>query len=184
MNDMNFFAPLQISKEHGHKGKIMPVILIAVLILIVAAPILGFGYEFILNSRIASVQKTLNAPENKATLDNLDALQVRVNTIKQSLPDIQKKDALLGSAEWLTEKTLQVLVDTVPKQVTMNIMTMADGTVQLDGTAVDKPAIAEMEYNLRKSGIADAIMVSYITKNEGGAFSYAINFTVKDVNLQ
>ncbi len=184
MNDMNFFAPLQTRKDKHSHSKIAPILLIGLLILIIAAPLAAFGYEMILTAQIASIQHTIDLPENRAVLEKLDALQARLDAITKSLPDLGRKDKLLGTTEWVTENTMQVIIDTVPKQVSANIMTMADGSVQIDGISVDKPAIAEMEYNLRKSGLAESVFVSHITAMDGGSYAYSINFIVKDVTPQ
>ena len=86
--------------------------------------------------------------------------------------------------EWISEKVLQVLNDTVPKQIQFNVVAMANRDVQISGISVDRPAIAEMEYALRQSGIAEDIMVSSILRDENGAYQYSINFKAKDVMPQ
>lgn len=184
MNDMNFFAPLQVAHNKRKSGSVTTFLLVFLIILLVIAPVGGFAYEWFLNSQIITAQATLNAPENQSTLAKLDALQSQLDTITQSIPELQKKDSLLMKTEWVTEQTLQVIVDTIPKQISANIVSLNERSVQIDGVSADKPAIAEMEYNLRKSDVADSIIVSHITKAEDGSYSYAINFTVKDVKTQ
>lgn len=184
MNDMNFFAPFQSTKQKGRKGSVMKGLLVLMGALLVAAPVAGFAYEFTLNRSIADIQAQINGPENAATLKALDEKQARLAQISQALPDLTQKDQQLSSAEWLTEDTLRVINDTIPKQVYINMMTLNNREIQLSGTSTDKPAISELEYALRQSGISDNLLVSNIIKDEIGTYKFTINFTAKDVKPQ
>lgn len=196
MNDMNFFAPFQTGKKKRHKGAnakllsaIPMMISIVAVIFIVAAPIACFSYELILNKEIAAIQEKISAPENAVTLQRIEEKKARLEAINQSVPELLNKDKVLASAEWITEDTMQVIKDTIPKQITMDVMALSGTEVKIDGTAVDKPAIAEMEYSLRKSGLSDNFLVSTIIKDESGLFKYSITFTpinsnAKDVKPQ
>lgn len=184
MHDMNFFAPLQVSRGTRQRGPDIRILLGLVVAVIVIAPIAGFGYEWMLKNSISSLQAELSQPDNAAALTRLDALQAQKQSFDASLPVLQKEDSALTSMEWISEKVLQVLNDTVPKQIQFNVVAMANRDVQISGISVDRPAIAEMEYALRQSGIAENIMVSSILRDENGSYQYSINFKAKDVMPQ
>lgn len=184
MNDMNFFAPFIAGKRKSRKGLALEIFLGLLVVILVGSPLVGFGYEFYLNSKIDNIQKILDVPANKAIITKLDAMQVRLDLINKSIPELNKKDQALKSTELITENSLQTIINALPKQVLFNSMNLNGEETSITGSASDKPAIAEMEYNLRQTGLVDELLVSNITKNDGGWFDFSVNFKLKDVKAK
>lgn len=196
MNELNFFAPFQTGKSRSRTVatkkvmSVLPIItsVVAVVMLIVV-PAATFGYGFVVNQKLTNIQNTLSLPENVIILQKLDAAQLQLDAISQAIPVLQGKDQQLTSLEWINENTIQVIKDTIPKQITVNMMALKEHVVQIDGTALDRPALSEMEYALRQSGIADDISVATIFKDANGTFNFSMSFTLnttkaKDVKPQ
>lgn len=184
MHDMNFFAPLQAAQGGHRRGPNVRILLIAAAAIALAAPAMLFAYGYVLGSGIESLQQQLAQPENAAALAKLDALQLQKNSLDEAIPVLLQEDTALGSMEWINEKVMQILNDTVPKQIQFNVMAMANRDVQISGVSVDRPAIAEMEYALRSSDIAESVMVTSILRDENGTYQYSINFKAKEVMPQ
>lgn len=184
MNDMNFFAPFLATMKKSHKGMVPKIFLLLLVVVMVVAPIAGFGYELYIKSEISKIQAVLDVPANKAIIDKLDAMQTRLNVINQSIPELKKKDQALKSTEVITENSIQVIINALPKQVVFTSLNMKSSDISVMGTATDKPAIAEMEYNLRQTGLTENLLISDITKNDGGLFDFSINFKLKDVKAK
>lgn len=181
---MNFFAPFLAGRKKSRKGLVSEIFLIILVIILVVSPIAGFGYELYMNSENSKIQAVLDMPANKAIIEKLDAMQARLALINQSIPELKKKDQALKSTELITENSIQVIINALPKQVQFTTMNIIGSDTSIMGTAIDKPAIAEMEYNLRQTGLVEELLISDIAKNDAGLFDFSINFKLKDVKAK
>lgn len=184
MKDMNFFSEFHPSRGKRTSQNIGIVILTLLAVLLILVPVACYAQEMMLKVKAEKMQTVLSAPENKAALEQLQLLKDKLAAINKAEPELSSCDQILAASEWITEDSLRLIIDAIPKQISANIMAMADGSVQINGVSVDKPAIAELEYNLRTSGVSDSIHIFDITLNESGRYAFNMNFMAKDVNTQ
>lgn len=184
MKDMNFFAPFQVGSTSKRIKVSYKAMIAGVVVILVATPTILFAYQFLLNTQIAKEEQLLNAPENIKTVSRIETKKQQLGVAQQSISELGKKDLLLASSEVTTEKSMQVILDTLPKQIKLDTLMMMGSDISMQGTAVDRPAIAELAYNIRSSGLVEGLTIPTITKNVGGGFDFSANFKLKAVVAQ
>lgn len=184
MRDMNFFSPFLETKKTKTSRVNYKVLAVVVAIILVMTPISLFGYQMLLSQQIASEEKLLNAPENIETVSRIETKKEQLSVAQTSVVELQKKDTLLASSEVTSERSLQVIVDTLPKQVKLDSLLIMGADIGMQGTAVDRPAVAELAYNIRSSGLSEGLVLPTITQNVSGGFDFSLNFKLKAVSAQ
>lgn len=189
MHDMNFFAPMLAKGAPKKHGFLLKFAIGLITISILAAPISLFAFTYVSNSRIAEIKEVLSKPENVAIMSELQRKENRLAAFNTLIPQLSGRDNALQSVEWFNEELFQIAIDCFPKQarmITFNLLPMADSkdssvmnAIEINGIASDKPAVAELEYNLRKVGRFEDIIVSTIEEKDG-ILSYSVKFSVKE----
>lgn len=190
MRDMNFFIPLKASQSGLEKGFILKTIIVIILLSMITIPIGLFAYTLKMNASMEVIKEVLSRPDNVSSLETLKTKNQMIYDLNIALENLKDKNQLIKSKEWFTEELLQIVIDTLPKQIRISSFSLSDNPSLKDaaitshgfaimGVAQDKPAIAELEYNLRQTNRFKDIIVSEIKKVEG-LVSFDIKFNVKD----
>lgn len=153
-------------------------------VFLVAAPALLFGYNMVLEKQIQASESLLIAPESIETVSRIETKGIQLEAANKAAGELAVKDSLLTASEVISEKSLQVVVDTLPKQVRLDSLMIMGSDIGMQGTAVDRPAIAELAYNIRQSGLSEGIVLPTITQNVAGGFDFSLNFKLKAVSAQ
>lgn len=181
MRDMNFFTPIQAGKSKVKKGTFLRALTSFILFSSLAIPIVLYFYTQNINEDINEIKAVLNIPSNVAIVSELEEKGKEVVFLTTELKGLRDKDAMLQSKKWFTEELLQVVGDTLPRQVTLTefILSMDHHGFVMQGLAIDQDAIAELEYNVRQTNRFKDIFISTIMTDDG-LFSFDIEFVVKD----
>lgn len=190
MYDMNFFAPFQGGRKPKHKGSWIKVVIILLFIILIAAPSTYYILISKLNNDIEDIQGVLRLPKNEALIKELEAKTNLVATAEAAYNALLEKEKMINTEDWFSEELLRIVVDSMPKQVRLTGMSLTQtepseegGSIRngfnITGVAADKPAVAEMEYNLRNTGLFLDIFVFTIVDEEG-TLQFDLQFSVKD----
>lgn len=189
MYDMNFFTPFQNGRKPKQKGGWIKVITFLLVVLLIAAPMTMFIMLSKVNNDISNIQGVLRLPKNKALINELETKIESVNNTELTFNTLQKQAKYVNTENWLNEELLRIVIDTMPKQVRFTSLELTQFDPKIEGAAVmngfsitgvagDKPAIAEIEYNLRNTGLFDNIFVFTIVDSEGN-LQFDLQFSVK-----
>jgi hypothetical protein len=171
MRDYNFFDPY-VEKGKKHTGSSSPIpypVLIGILVVLLAAvPVFNFIRGFQMDAQISDLETSVLNDPNYPMLSEAMALRLGIEDGKVRLETLKKMDIVLIDMEWLDEPFLFSLMSTVPKDLEIkNMSVLQDKNIQISGSATNKPAIAELEYNLRNTERFENLLVRSISNAEG-----------------
>lgn len=182
MRDYNFFEPyVDRSKKSSTTGPVNFPLIIALLVLLVAAlPVFNLVRSFMMDSEIEALEAdVLNSPKY-GLLAEADMMRAGIADGRARLEVLKKMDTVLTAQEWLDEPFLFSLMGTVPRDLEIKNMALNPGKeIQISGSATNKPAIAELEYNLRNTQRFENLLVRSINNTETGFYDFTMTLRVK-----
>lgn len=188
MRDYNFFQPyLFKGKGRGPGDDQFPYVLFILLLIIAVAALPAYNYYRLmeLDAEVDQLSTSVLNDPNYGLLSEVSSAQGIVNTARANLATLQQIDTNLTKAEWIKEPFLEALTGVFPRDVAMRNLTISpNGQVQITGEATNKPAIAELQLNLRNTGYFNNLHVTTISRAaEAGAqsFSFVLLAQVKGV---
>jgi type IV pilus assembly protein PilN len=181
MRDFNFFEPF-ISKEKKSEARGVPAKTLAVLLVLVlaAVPAYNFFQLYTLRSEAQALETRLLNDPNYIKLAEVEQKEADLVQYRVQLSNLSRADEAILASEQINERLLFVISGTLPRDLALNAMSINQGTIQVQGVAASKPAIAEMEYNLRQTGEFANIFVPSISENDG-LFNFALTFQIGEV---
>lgn len=190
MHDMNFFEPFQSKGKKFKKNSLLKVVIAAILISLILIPAGLYITLIQYKSELDEKKSVLQIPENMKLLNEVKIKQDKVDSFQVAFTQLKLKYAWIQSEKWFDEELMQVIVDTLPKQIQLTDLVFATTrpvdssapgihSFKIFGVSADKPAIAELEYNLRQTDRFVALFVSII-EMDGGLMRFDLEFTVKD----
>ncbi|MGE4352733.1 MAG: PilN domain-containing protein [Oscillospiraceae bacterium] len=181
MRDFNFFEPYLTRGKPQSNAAIPFKLLIILLAFILAAwPLFNLGYGIWLKNEAATIKAEVMNDADYPLLSEVDNQTQALGQLQAQLTNIENADKTLKENQWLDEPFFFSLLSTVPKDVQIESVSIAmDKSIGMSGIALSKPAIAELEYNIRKADRFDSLCVTSISNDEG-AYSFDMTFTLKD----
>lgn len=172
MSQLNFFSPYLKTEKTSPVKPISVVFVIILLITVVSYVVLQLQI-FVLKSQIAAKERVL------ASMDTVE-LQYLADT-KEKIANLTNFQAQMGQTEnainekdFIKLEFLQKFFAAVPSDILFQDLVIEQTEWRILGTAKTRAAIAEFEYNLRKSGIVNEIEVTDISLK---SFLYEFNMT-------
>ncbi|MDK9712376.1 PilN domain-containing protein [Acidaminobacter sp.] len=182
MRDYNFFEPfVDRNKKNSNANYVNYPLIIALLVVLIAAlPVYNLIKSFMLDSEIQVLETEVLENPNYSLLAVADELRAGIVDGKTRLDILKSIDVALTEQEWLDESFLFSLMSTVPKDLEVkNLSLTIDQAIQISGSATNKPAIAELEYNLRNTGKFENLLVRNIVNTEAGFYDFSMTLSVK-----
>lgn len=184
MRDYNFFEPYvdRSRKSTSTSNFNYPLIIALLVILVAALPVFNLVRSFMLDSEIETLEAdVLNHPKYPL-LAEADMMRAGIIDGKVRLETLKKMDTVLTGQEWLDEPFLFSLMGTVPRDLEIKNMALNPGKeIQISGSATNKPAIAELEFNLRNTQRFENLLVRSINNTETGFYDFTMTLRVKGV---
>ena len=182
MRDFNFFEPLQ-KREKKSEVKGIPFSLIVLILILIAAswPAYNFYRVYTLRSEATALEDRLVNDPNYHKLAEVEEKEEELQQYQNMLASLIAADESIHANEVIDERLLFVVAGTLPRDLALNSMSINDRSIQVQGIAGSKPAIAEMEFNLRNTGEFENIFVPSITENNG-LFSFGMTFQIRGVS--
>jgi hypothetical protein len=188
MRDYNFFQPyLSRGKGRGQSDDQFPYVLFVLLLIIAVAALPAYNYYRLmeLDAEVDRLSTSVLNDPNYGLLSEVSTAQGIVNNARANLATLQQIDTNLTGAEWIREPFLEAVTGVFPRDVAMRNLTISpSGQVQITGEATNKPAIAELQLNLRNTGHFTNLHVPTISRGQedgGGTFSFVLLAQVKGV---
>lgn len=187
MRDYNFFQPFVGGTARRSGDDYFPVIPVILLMVLILAAWPGYNYYRLtgLKQEVDLLSAdVLNHPDY-GLLAEVSSQRGVVQDSRNRLTTAQKMDVALTASEWLDEELLTILLDVFPRDLAIDSLSLGSGgQIQLSGSATNKPAIAELEYNLRRTGRFENLHVPSIVRTASGRvdiFTFSLSMQVKGV---
>lgn len=183
MYDFNFFESLSPkSKQQDVSNQSFLGLIVLLGILLALWPLFNLGYSYKLNKDIAVLKVEVTQNEKYPLLEQAGALTEYVTQRKGQLTVLKKTDGELKDNEWLNEAFLYNLLSTAPKDLRLNrLAVLPEKKILIEGSAKNKPAIAELERSLRDSDRFEDLFVQSIANKEG-TYDFNMNLMLKGVS--
>jgi len=181
MHDFNFFEPYLAKGRQQQSADSIKFDLLAVLLLIILVswPAYNFVCEYQLKRETSALKAEVATDEKYPLLEQSDALNQYITNLQGQLKAITDVDTKLKDGAWLNEPFLFSLLSTVPKDVQLQeIQVNMDKAIEISGVASNKPAIAELERNVRETDRFESLYMDSIL-NEDGTYSFHMQFQLK-----
>ncbi len=164
MPQLNFFSPY-LKTEKTSPVKPISVVFVIILLVTIASYIVLQLQVFVLKSQISAKERVL------ASMDTVE-LQYLAET-KEKIANLTSFQAQMGETEkaisemdFIKLEFLQKIFTAVPPDVLFQDLATEQTEWRILGTAKTRAAVAEFEYNLRKSGVVNGITVTNISLKE------------------
>lgn len=188
MRDYNFFQPYLFGgRGRGPSDDQFPYVLFILLLVIAAAALPAYNYYRLmqLDAEVSQLSTSVLNDPDYALLAEVSTAQGIVNNARINLAALQQIDVNLAASEWVRAPFLEALTGVFPRDIAMRNLTISpNGQVQITGEATNKPAIAELQLNLRNTGHFTNLHVPTISRDQqdgGGTFSFVLLAQVKGV---
>lgn len=180
MNDINLFESFhsRTTNQHGSSGSIIWLIILFALILI-SWPAYNYVQNRNIQREIAVLETEILGNTNRSLLDEAKDMERYLSVRKKQLSRVIEADGAITGNDWIKEPFLFQCLSTLPRDVSLdNLSVSANGEIEFSGTASNKPAIAELERNLRETRLFEQLYVSAIRRNED-VYSFTMTFNYK-----
>ena len=180
MQDFNFFELYIAKRRHQgasdiHLGKL----LLVVLVILAVWPMFNIAYAQFLQWEGRSLERQVISHEKYSLMEVVDQETKYIEEMKAQLPDLDRVDKILKGMVWLDEPFFYGLMSTVPGDVRLDrVVILPDKTMTVEGTASGKPAIAELEHNIRETNRFASLQVSSISHEED-TYTFTMSFQLK-----
>ncbi|HCP15484.1 MAG TPA: hypothetical protein DIT32_06965 [Peptococcaceae bacterium] len=177
MAEINFFAPyiLKEQKKQKVRNRFKLGLLVVVLI---AGGLSSFLFlaDQQLKAEIRATETYLTAPEIQEKIAIMETMKLRMEMGAKYLQEIQDAEARIAAVDIIDVKLMDTLASTLPSGCTFNEMTLDINTLALAGTALTNRNVAEIEYNLKKTGLFKTVIVNDISTENNTRF-FSLNAT-------
>jgi type IV pilus assembly protein PilN len=186
MRDFNFFSPyIDKSKQKKDRTLFFGIGAAVIAFAIVGTFIWNSISTIKLNSDIKALNAELSKPEKVEKLRKAEELIKKQEIMNKYFDGIKIIYNSIDSRNIVTSKFMQSLTSTMPQGVSFKSMAIDGQTVQIQGTAKTRAAIAELQYNLKSIPAVSEASVSSIAggtdKSTNGEYTFSLKCTLKDV---
>lgn len=185
MKEINFFKPYLGKKKEKRNLKIYVYgASIVVGILIIGSFIFNITRMFLLDRSIADYKSKLAATDIKEKLQDAENVNKEISLFKQYDTSLSNIAVSVEKRDNVSDTLLKDISSTLPSEVSLKSLDIAENNVAVKGVSSDRTSIAELEHNLGELSIMKDVYVNSIdtqSSAEGGEYSFDIKCVLKDV---
>ncbi len=167
MSDYNFFNDLSIKKEKKSTSFVIT-LLVCILLLVSMAGLFGYNYYIRTYLEVDLANTNTAITEIKASEDLGRILHKKeiLDNLETIIRNIEVANTTIQGRHQVQENVFAMISDTMPMDVELTAIDIGDGVITMSGFALNKPAIAEFEHNLRQMTSVSDLFISEIVNNE------------------
>lgn len=179
MRDFNFFETFEQKKKRRDGPTVSFPVVIALLVLAAAAwPAWNYFQLSQLNDDVVSSRNRLETDPRYPLFEVVEQKQAELAEQQVILEQMEKSAELIMAREVIDELLLFTIATSMPDDTSLNSMSISGRDVQMQGVASGKPAVAELEYNIRQTGRFEQIFIPSMSENEG-LWQFNLVFRIK-----
>lgn len=179
MRDFNFFESFEQKKKRRDGPSIsFPIILVLIVLAAAAWPAWNFYQLYILDADINATRNQLETDPRYPLFDVVAEKQEELAAQEDILVKMNQSSEMIEEREVIDELLLFTIATAMPEDTALSSMSISGRDVQMQGIASSKPAIAELEYNIRQTGQFEQIFIPSMSDNEG-LWQFNMAFRIK-----
>ena len=180
MQDYNFFEPFEKGRKKPERSQVSwAKIGILILVGVLVWPGINFVQLMLLNNQIEEMEQTLLTSPDYPRIAEVDRKLVQLADEQRLLSQMEEAGRMIDGKEVIDEQLLFTITSAMPPDTTLSNMSISGREISMQGEAGSKPAIAELEFNLRNTGQFESIFVPSITEDEEAGWVFNLFFAVK-----
>lgn len=167
MKDFNFFEQFsQKNKKRNKKAAYISAAVFFILGIMVGIYCINFFTINKLEKSIADMQVNINSKELTSAYAEKAKLEEKLKILNEYYKSVSGINDTVKKQDYINTGLIKEISGVVPQSVSFQTMDIADKLISMKGTAENRVAIGEMEYNLKQLDIFKDIHVSIISDNE------------------
>lgn len=182
MNDLNFFEPYIIPKKQPNIKLFVVVGMVAFIM------VFAIGYFFYINHRIKLLQQDtdrinqiISSAETQKKAKIIDQKKEELRSLESGNQQLKELQEYIEYEDIVDDVLMNHIVAELPKYVFFQDISIEGQQIEIQGTAENRLAIAQFEYNLRHTSYFNNVFVSAFMKDEGD-YTFNATFNLKDVS--
>ncbi len=181
MRDYNFFSPYIESKSStSNKKQIYIISMITAVILLAFSFYLYNIYKLqSIKEELAKIDKFLLSDSTQKSLEQYKLIEEKVQKLNTYQHIIKNAAKNIDSNDKINTSLLENISGAMPKNVFLKVMNISSETVQLNGIASNRVAVAEFVYNLKNNGVFRIVHIGNISEEGEDGDSYIFTLVCK-----
>lgn len=181
MRDFNFFQEKSVKEQQDIKQRyILLSVVIAFIALFGGLAIRNLVIEISLEKKINSYESFINFQDTKKKTEEYNGLSKKRDILIKYDAAVTTLDKNLLAVDNINRELIDKMVSAMPKKIYFKDISFEAKLININGTSADRAAIAEFEYNLKKSNIFEDVHVENIKSGENGEFTFSLTCSLKD----
>ncbi|QXM05997.1 PilN domain-containing protein [Crassaminicella indica] len=176
MRDINFFSSYINEKKISRKKFLSTAIIFIVISLIICGlTFINIFKEKQLQNEIIAVQAELSNEEIDKKLDMIEDKKRKIEILTKHYEIVKKINTEINSIDLINSNLLETISACLPKEIFIKGMSMNTDSIQLQGIAKNRIAVAELEYNLKQTHMFYAVHVNILSNEFSNSDNYQFN---------
>ncbi|MCT4509433.1 MAG: PilN domain-containing protein [Tepidibacter sp.] len=182
MRDFNFFSPYIDQNKKSKNNNIL--IFLSIIIIIISM----CGFILYTNMKIKKLEEQkakyegyLNSKKVVKELKKVNEKKAKVEIMKNYYNAVSDINIEMSEADKINTVLMDRISSKLPTDLFLKSMNIDGVNVNMQGVAMNRTCIGELEYNLKQLGVFDLVHISNISKesDESENFTFALKCTLK-----
>ena len=175
MKDFNFFEPFsQKNKNQNLKAAYISAAVFFIFGIMIGIYCINVFKLNKLGKSIAEMQVNINSKELTSAYAEKAQLEEKIKILNEYYKSVSGINDTVKKQDYINTKLIKQISGVVPQSINFQSMNIADKLITMKGTAENRVAIGEMEYNLKQLDVFESIHVSIIS----GSGTQSTNLTI------
>ncbi|WFD11043.1 PilN domain-containing protein [Tepidibacter hydrothermalis] len=182
MRDFNFFSPYINENKKSKNNNILIILSITILIISMV------GFTIYTNSKITKLEKEkakyeeyLNSEKVVKELAKVNKKKEKIEIMKKYYNEVSDINIEMNKADKINTILMDRISSKLPTNLFLRYMKIDGINISIQGVAMNRTSIGELEYNLKQLNIFESVHISNISKesDESENFTFALKCTLK-----
>lgn len=180
MKDINFFSPyIEVRKNKVAKKMKIGVTVGALAIVIGGFEIWVLVQKENINDEIKLMNEYLSSPTTIEKIKEVGDGKAKLEVMNQYYNVAEKVIKKLQGTDKINTRLIEEISSSLPQNIYLQVLSIAQNSIQLQGLSDKRTSIAEFEYNLKVINNFEDVHVMNIGESEEG-YLFSIKCLIKD----
>ncbi len=185
MRDINFFSPYIETRKTSKTNMVYIVSIVFGLVFVLSGISFTLSYiESKITRDIENIEKFIYSNSTIEQIEEIDDYNKKIQILSAYYDAISKVDSDISKLDVVNTELFKSISSSIPADISFQVLSVSDKTVQIQAIAASKVSIAEFEYNLKKLGmLEDVHVINILSNNTESNNKYVFNLKckIKDV---
>lgn len=185
MKEFNFFKPyLKVSKSTKKDSNVLSIVgvVLGFLAVVAIAGITAYLWLSLstLDKEVQALNRVLSEDSVKMQMEKLSELESEIADIEREKMFMDGLDVQFNTMSKVNGAFMDFIAHEVVDNLYLTLVEIKDTSVVMEGVSLNRMGIAQFEYDLRKNGNFENILVDIIEKSEESeSFKFKMSLKVK-----